>query len=143
MALAEHRVRVNSLAFGSVLSASLKGALKENDDYREAILDNTPIGRIAHARELAEAAQFLASDASAFMTGQAVTRTWRPLWQVLAYCALLACASRFLHFALFEGRLLSFTGFVADLVILTLMGLANVQLQFHNITTFKCDGNFL
>ncbi|GGE50124.1 SDR family NAD(P)-dependent oxidoreductase [Actibacterium pelagium] len=73
VALAEHRIRVNSLAFGSVLSASLKGALKENEEFRDQILDNTPIGRIAHARELAEAAQFLASDASGFMTGQVLT----------------------------------------------------------------------
>lgn len=73
VALAEHRVRVNSLSFGSVLSASLKGALKENEDFRDQILGHTPIGRIAHARELAEAAQFLASDASGFMTGQIMT----------------------------------------------------------------------
>ncbi len=73
VALAGHRVRVNSLSFGSVLSASLNNALKENEDYRDQILDHTPIGRIAHARELAEAAQFLASDASGFMTGQVMT----------------------------------------------------------------------
>lgn len=61
---------------------------------------------------------------AAFMTGQAVARTWRPMWQVFTYSALLACASRFLHFALFDGRLLSFTGFLADLVTLTLVGMA-------------------
>jgi 7-alpha-hydroxysteroid dehydrogenase len=31
------------------------------------------MGRIAEARELAEAVQFLASDAAAFMTGQILT----------------------------------------------------------------------
>ena len=73
VALAEHRIRVNAVAFGSVMSASLKGQLAENDDYRELIRENTPIGRIASAREVAEAVQFLASDGAGFMTGQIIT----------------------------------------------------------------------
>lgn len=71
--LAEHRIRVNAVAFGSVMSASLMGKLAENDDYREAIIDATPMNRIAPAREVAEAVQFLASDGAGFMTGQIIT----------------------------------------------------------------------
>jgi 7-alpha-hydroxysteroid dehydrogenase len=64
---------VNAVAFGSVMSASLQGALRDNPDYREAILAETPLGRIASPAELAETVQFLASDASGFMTGQVLT----------------------------------------------------------------------
>ncbi|WP_114965406.1 SDR family NAD(P)-dependent oxidoreductase [Alkalilacustris brevis] len=73
VALAPHRIRVNALAFGSVMSASLRGQIREHDDYRDEIRDNTPLSRIAAPGELAEAAQFLASDGAAFMTGQVVT----------------------------------------------------------------------
>ena len=73
VALAPNRIRVNSISFGSVMSASLQSALKENTSYREDITEHTPIGRIAEASEVAEAAQFLASDGSAFMTGQVMT----------------------------------------------------------------------
>ncbi len=71
--LAPKRIRVNAVAFGSVMSASLKGSLQENPDFRSVIEHCTPMGRIADASELAETVQFLASNASAFMTGQVVT----------------------------------------------------------------------
>ncbi|MDE4191421.1 SDR family NAD(P)-dependent oxidoreductase [Phaeobacter gallaeciensis] len=70
---APHGVRVNSIAFGSVMSASLRGTLKDNRAYRQDIEDHTPLGRIAAPTELTETAQFLASDAASFMTGQIVT----------------------------------------------------------------------
>jgi len=73
VALAPHRIRVNGVAFGSVMSESLKGALKENTDFRDDITDHTPLSRIAGAAEVAEVVQFLASDASGFMTGQILT----------------------------------------------------------------------
>jgi 7-alpha-hydroxysteroid dehydrogenase len=73
LALAPHRIRVNSIAFGSVMSASLKEQIRENPDLRADIRANTPLGRIAAPSEVAQAAQFLASDAAAFMTGQIMT----------------------------------------------------------------------
>ncbi|MGL4319916.1 MAG: SDR family NAD(P)-dependent oxidoreductase [Paracoccaceae bacterium] len=73
VALAPKGIRVNAVAFGSVMSASLQNALRDNDDYRDAIIADTPLGRIASAKELAETVQFLASDASGFMTGQILT----------------------------------------------------------------------
>lgn len=71
--LAPHRIRVNAIALGSVMSASLQGAIKENDEFRETIIGHTPLSRIASAGELADVAQFLASDGSGFMTGQILT----------------------------------------------------------------------
>jgi 7-alpha-hydroxysteroid dehydrogenase len=73
VALAPHRIRVNALAFGSVMSASLKDTLKERREYRTVIEAHTPLGRIAAPRELTEAVQFLASEGSGFMTGQIMT----------------------------------------------------------------------
>ena len=73
VALAPHRIRVNAIAFGSVMSESLRGALKENADYRADIREHTPMNRIARASEVAEAAQFLSSGGAAFMTGQIIT----------------------------------------------------------------------
>jgi len=73
VALAPHRIRVNAIALGSVMSASLQGRLKEEDDLRERILCATPLARIASPTELAEAAQFLASEGAAFITGQVLT----------------------------------------------------------------------
>jgi 7-alpha-hydroxysteroid dehydrogenase len=73
VALAASRVRVNGVALGSVMSANLKDQMQANDDYRDRILRQTPMGRIGAASEVAEAVQFLSSDAAAFMTGQIVT----------------------------------------------------------------------
>ena len=73
VALAPYRIRVNAVAFGSVMSASLKDALRENRDYRAEIEGHTPLGRIASPAELVEAVQYLACDGSGFMTGQIMT----------------------------------------------------------------------
>ncbi len=73
VALAPHRIRVNAVAFGSVMSASLKDTLKENDLCRDDIIRHTPLARIASAGEVADATRFLASDGSGFMTGQILT----------------------------------------------------------------------
>lgn len=73
VALAPKRIRVNAVAFGSVMSASLKETLREKSDYRTDIEEHTPLGRIASPAELAESVQYLACDASSFMTGQIMT----------------------------------------------------------------------
>ncbi|MEX0307893.1 MAG: SDR family NAD(P)-dependent oxidoreductase [Ruegeria sp.] len=73
VALAPNRIRVNSIALGSVMSASLQSTLRENRDFRDDIEKHTPLARIAAPNELSETAQFLASDAAGFMTGQILT----------------------------------------------------------------------
>ncbi|MFY9211253.1 MAG: SDR family oxidoreductase [Aestuariivita sp.] len=73
VSLAPLRIRVNAVAFGSVMSASLQGILKENSDFREDIERHTPLARIAAPGELADTVQYLASEASGFMTGQILT----------------------------------------------------------------------
>jgi 7-alpha-hydroxysteroid dehydrogenase len=73
VALAPKRIRVNSVAFGSVMSASLKGSLKAHEDFRGDIVKHTPLHRIASPSEVCDAVQYLASEASAFVTGQVIT----------------------------------------------------------------------
>lgn len=73
VALAPHRIRVNGVAFGSLMSNSLKETLKDNRGLREEIKHCTPMGRIASAREVTGAVQFLCSDGAAFVTGEVIT----------------------------------------------------------------------
>ena len=73
VAWAPKRIRVNGVAFGSLMSASLQEALRDDDDMREAIIAATPLNRIASATEVNDAVQYLVSDASSFVTGQIIT----------------------------------------------------------------------
>jgi len=73
VALAPRGIRVNAVAIGSVLSGSLQTALNDNPDFRDLIAQGTPLGRAAPASELVDTVQYLASDASAFVTGQILT----------------------------------------------------------------------
>jgi 7-alpha-hydroxysteroid dehydrogenase len=73
VALAPKGIRVNAVAFGSVMSASLQTALRDNPDFRGLIEAGTPLRRIAAPAEVAEVVQFLASEAAGFITGQVIT----------------------------------------------------------------------
>ncbi|HLO76429.1 MAG TPA: hypothetical protein VK196_08235 [Magnetospirillum sp.] len=64
----------------------------------------------------------------AFMAGQALAATWRPLWQVFPYALGMAVADRFLGFALFGGRLLSISGYLADAAVLVAIALSAYRL---------------
>ncbi|MEO1555571.1 MAG: SDR family oxidoreductase [Pseudomonadota bacterium] len=73
LALAPSGIRVNAVAFGSVMSASLKSSIGSNPDWRDEIEQHTPLHRIASPTELVDAVQFLASDGSGFVTGDVMT----------------------------------------------------------------------
>jgi 7-alpha-hydroxysteroid dehydrogenase len=73
VALAPKRIRVNGVAFGSVMSNHLRGILRTDDTMREEIVTHTPLGRIASPGEVSDAVQYLASDAAGFVTGQIIT----------------------------------------------------------------------
>ena len=61
---------------------------------------------------------------AAFMTGQALAVTWRPVWQLWLYVVLLGFADRFLTWALYQGDMLSPTGYVIDTVVLLAVALS-------------------
>ncbi len=64
----------------------------------------------------------------AFMTGQALAATWRPMALVPPYALLLAAGTRFLAFALFGGPLLSLPAFLTDGTVLVAVALAAYRL---------------
>lgn len=64
----------------------------------------------------------LLSGGAAFMTGRAVALAWNSNLQLFAYMVLLACATRFIHFALFQGTLFSLHYYVVDLIVLLAIG---------------------
>ena len=68
---AKRGVRVNTLAPGWV-DTDLTHGLLEHDVHGKRLLDHTPMGRFATPRDMAGGVVFLASDASAFMTGQSL-----------------------------------------------------------------------
>jgi len=70
VALSEHRIRVNALSVGSVMSTTLQNRLRDVPEMREELIRITPLGRIGETEEVAEAALFLASPAASFITGQ-------------------------------------------------------------------------
>lgn len=64
---------------------------------------------------------------AAWMTGRACALTWRPVWSTAIYLLILAGAVRFIHFALFQGTLLSVHYYVVDAVVLLAIGLVGYR----------------
>jgi hypothetical protein len=54
---------------------------------------------------------------AAWQAGRAVAQTWRPWWQGMLYMFILGAAERFIHFALFDGTLLSLSAYVLDTAV--------------------------
>lgn len=59
---------------------------------------------------------------AAFMTGQTIANTWRPYWQVAIYCIMLGAVARFLIYGLFDGVLLSLSGYLCGTAVLLVLG---------------------
>ena len=55
---------------------------------------------------------------AAYLTGRAVAQSWLSIAQLALYVLLLNFATRFIHFALFGGSLLTIQYFLVDLVVL-------------------------
>ena len=66
--------------------------------------------------------------ASAFVTGKAIAETWRPFWQVVGYGLVLGLVVRFIQFALFAERLVSWRNYLVDITILLVCGVAGYML---------------
>ena len=68
-------LRCNAICPGTVESPSLEGRLSDTGDYdkaRTAFIARQPMGRFGTAAEIAALAVYLASEESAFVTGQAI-----------------------------------------------------------------------
>jgi 7-alpha-hydroxysteroid dehydrogenase len=64
-------VRVNAIAPGAIKTDALASVL--NDDIEKAMLKHTPLGRLGEPEDIAYAALFLCSPASAWISGQVLT----------------------------------------------------------------------
>ncbi|MEM7540737.1 MAG: SDR family NAD(P)-dependent oxidoreductase [Pseudomonadota bacterium] len=61
-------IRVNEVAPGWIATAFANEDMEAG--YREAVIDQTPLGRFGEPEDVAQAAVFLCSDAASFITGQ-------------------------------------------------------------------------
>ena len=55
---------------------------------------------------------------AAYLTGRSVANSWDGRTHLVIYMVLLAAATRFIHFALFDGTLLSAYYYIIDLIVL-------------------------
>ena len=60
---------------------------------------------------------------AAWLSGRAIASAWRPPWRVAIAALLLGAAARFIHYALFQGDLLSLASSGSDTVIFLAVGL--------------------
>lgn len=73
---------------------------------------------------------------AAWLTGQAIAESWRPVWQILPSAILLTVADRFLDYALFGGSLLSGTAALFTLaIVLTLAWVAYRMRRAHKMVS--------
>ena len=66
---AKDNIRVNSLSPGATETSRLLRTHETMEDPRPALVPKHPIGRLGQPADIADAALFLASDESRFMTG--------------------------------------------------------------------------
>ena len=69
--LAGVNIRVNAIAPGPI-ATGMTAETRANKDKSNALLERIPLGRFGTAKEIANLAVFLISDASSFITGQVV-----------------------------------------------------------------------
>ena len=67
--VASRKITVNALALGLVETDM---ASEMNEDYRDKILAQIPLGRLGDTQEVAEIACFLLSDSARYITGQVI-----------------------------------------------------------------------
>ena len=70
--LAPHGIRVNAIGPGTILTELVKKTIYTSDAAKAAVMSRTPMGRAGEVEEIASIAVFLASDASSYITGQAI-----------------------------------------------------------------------
>jgi len=60
---------------------------------------------------------------AAFLMGQAIAETWRPMWQNVAYGFLLALGNHFLDAALFGGSWTNLVHYLLDAAVIIVIAL--------------------
>ena len=70
--LGPQKIRVNSLSPGLVETEGTRAAGTTDGEFRQIAISRTPLGRVGQPDDIAKVAVFLASDDSAWMTGEIV-----------------------------------------------------------------------
>ncbi len=78
----------------------LQGILHEEGSFGVFILVTIILGGVAAA-----------------LAGRAVATTWRPWWHVVLYMLILGAGVRFIHYAVFQGTLLSLHYYLVDTAV--------------------------
>jgi NAD(P)-dependent dehydrogenase (short-subunit alcohol dehydrogenase family) len=72
LALADHGIRVNGVAPGTIATELAAKAVLTSDEAKARILSRTPMKRLGAPAEIANVVAFLLSDAASYMTGETV-----------------------------------------------------------------------
>jgi NAD(P)-dependent dehydrogenase (short-subunit alcohol dehydrogenase family) len=72
LALAEHGIRVNAVAPGTIATELAKNAVLGSEEAKQRIMSRTPMRRLGEPNEIADVCAFLVSNASSYMTGEIV-----------------------------------------------------------------------
>ena len=72
LALADHGIRVNAVAPGTIATELAAKAVLGSDAAKARILGRTPLRRLGEPAEIADVVAFLLSSASSYMTGEIV-----------------------------------------------------------------------
>ena len=73
MEWAQYNIRVNAIAPGIIITALSRDLSKPDSPYRKAQLQRIPLGRFGAPGDIPGTALYLASEASAYMTGQTLS----------------------------------------------------------------------
>lgn len=73
LALADHGIRVNAVAPGTIATELAQKAVLADDAAKAKIMSRTPMRRLGEPSEIADVVAWLASDAASYITGEIVT----------------------------------------------------------------------
>ncbi|HWI09790.1 MAG TPA: SDR family NAD(P)-dependent oxidoreductase, partial [Burkholderiaceae bacterium] len=72
LALADHGIRVNAVAPGTIATELAQRAVLGSEEAKQRIMSRTPMKRLGEPREIADVCAFLISSASSYITGEIV-----------------------------------------------------------------------
>ncbi len=73
LALADHGIRVNAVAPGTIATELAQKAVLTDEAAKAKIMSRTPMRRLGEPHEIADVVAWLASDAASYITGEIVT----------------------------------------------------------------------